>query len=261
VSKLSYRSGSVARCFIFAVSVSIALAACSGPAAEREPSLEFIEVVTGDADPQTPLPLFVGIHGFGGAPESFSQFFVEHVTFPARFAFARGPVAQGTGFSWFPISWKTGADDFAEKFQESTEQVAQLGRWLARNRPTVGEPVVFGFSQGGMLSFAIAGSKDPGFRAAVPISGFLPRELWPEEIDDAISVRAYHGSADTMISAADARATAEHFQSLGVPVEVIVYEGVGHSISRQMGEDILASLRMLGANPSGTGLPSVATER
>ena len=116
MSNLSYRSFSVARCFIVAVTVSIALAACSGPGAEREPSLEFIEVVTGDADPQTPLPLFIGIHGFGGAPESFSQFFVEHVTFPARFAFARGPVAQGTGFSWFPISWKTGADDFYFNF-------------------------------------------------------------------------------------------------------------------------------------------------
>lgn len=242
--------------------VAIALFAwgCTESGERSSARLEFVEVVTGEADPASPLPLFVGIHGLGDTPERFSTFFFERVTFPARFVFLRGPDEHGDGFSWFPISRSPGVSDYTTELLESAGRIGATAQSLAHEYPTLGKPVVFGFSQGGMLSFALAANDRSGFRAAVPIAGFLPEPLLPDEIDEPISVRAYHGADDRLISAADARASVEHLKSLGAPADIVVYEGVGHSMSRQMGDDILAAFQLLAANPLGRGKPDAVSD-
>jgi phospholipase/carboxylesterase len=242
------------------VAVSLFAWACTGSGEPGAPRLEFVEVVTGEADPATPLPLFVGVHGFGDTPERFSTFFSERVAFPARFVFLRAPDAHGDGFSWFPIRQSPLEDGYTAELLESADRIAATARSVAEEFPTLGEPVVFGFSQGGMLSFALAANGGSGFRAAVPIAGFLPEALRSDEVGEPIPVRAYHGADDRLIPAADARATVEYFKSVGAPAEVVVYDDVGHSMSRQMGDDILAALRLLAANPLGSGKPETATE-
>jgi phospholipase/carboxylesterase len=242
------------------LAISVFAWGCADSGEPTPVRLEFVEVVTGEADPQSPLPLFVGIHGLGDTPERFSTFFSERVAFPARFVFLRGPDAHGDGFSWFPISRSPGASDYTDELLESAGRIAATAGSLAAEYPTLGKPVVFGFSQGGMLSFALAAGDRSGFRAAVPIAGFLPEPLRPDEISDPVPVRAYHGADDRLIAAADARSSVEHLRSLGAPADIVVYEGVGHSMSRQMGDDILAALRLLAANPLGRGKPDAVSD-
>jgi phospholipase/carboxylesterase len=116
--------------------------------------------------------------------------------------------------------------------------------------------IVTGFSQGAMLSFALATSSSLSVSAAVPVSGRLPRSKWPEA--RAIGglpprIVALHGESDAMIPIADDRALIAHMQSIGFPAEIRTYPNTGHEITPAMQRDLLDTIatmsKELGCTP------------
>src|SRR4029079_16314755 len=75
-------------------------------------------------------------------------------------------------------------------------------------RPTRGRPVVMGFSQGGMLTWAVAVGHPRAIAAAFPVAGFLFPEIVEKTRVDVVAtppIVAFHGAADPLVSVDDER--------------------------------------------------------
>lgn len=208
------------------------------PAAE---ALEYVEVVVGDAPPDTALPLYIGIHGLGDRPEIFGRTFFAEFPIAARFVFPRAPVAHGGGFSWFeiPSTISVSESRIGDGVRAAGDRVAALIEDLAGGSPT--RPVVFGYSQGGMIAFYLAAERSDLVAAAVPISGFLPNG--GRSKGTPADVFAYHGSRDELVPVSAARASIESLRARGGRAELVEDPNVGHAISlalvRQVSEKLV----------------------
>jgi len=202
--------------------------------------------VTGGADASQPLPLILVMHGLGDRPESFTSWQRE-ITAQARVYSLRGPKAHGQGFSWFdPASRGGGPVDAAALgpgVREAAERViANLDRLVAR-KPTRGKPVVTGFSQGGMVSFALAALAPGRVSASLPIGGVLPTAIEPAPPPPSPPLLlAFHGAADPRVPVELARTSTGRFQQRGWSAELREYPGVGHSIGPDERRDLMRAL-------------------
>ncbi len=226
------------------------------PAARQAAGIVYEELVTGGARADDVLPLVVAIHGLGDRPSAFAGIFAGWST-QARVAVLRGFDAYGDGWSWFP--YRDGDDaGNAEGIRRAAERVAPAIAAIARDRPTRGRPVVTGFSQGGMLSFAIAAAHPELVVAAFPMSGFLPPALVPASKRDAAAlpwVVALHGDADPRVPVDEARRSVAALQRLGYRAELRVFPGVGHAVP------LAERTELLGLARHGDGAARIKVEQ
>lgn len=187
-------------------------------------------------------PVVVALHGRGDHPARFVRLASEwadvaHVVVPAATS------SYGSGFSWFHIRARQDDASLAAAVDEAARRVVQL---VNRRRPSGTPIVVTGFSQGGMLSFALATRPTPVVDGAVPMGGFLPRGLWPDAMPEgAPPIFAVHGEADKVIPVEAPRATVAHLQSLGWKVSLETTPGVGHSLDAGMRQRVDGELRRM----------------
>lgn len=198
--------------------------------------LEFLELVTPGASRTDKLPMFIIIHGMGDKPSSG---WIDGFDFgrPARVIMPRALEPYHGGFSWFAYRARDNAPDaLARGIAHAAERISALLQVLPAQRPTEGRPIVLGFSQGGMLSFALALRYPERLRFALPISGILPEPLWPKSGPKGarIPIRALHGTADDLVPYAPARELVQHLSALGYDASLEAFEGAGHTIDARM---------------------------
>ena len=207
-----------------------------GAAAKQTPLLDYVEVVTGGAAKDARLPLVIAVHGLGDRPEAFVRLF-ERLPLPARVVAPRGKRPWGRGHTWFALAREEGRDR-AVDMRDSANRLAHLAATLRVSRPTVGKPVITGFSQGGMLSFLACAEHPEQFAACVPVAGLLPSAMQPKarqpktKHPSAPPVFALHGAADDRLPVAGARATVRAFKAAGRPAELTEFPKVRHRIPR-----------------------------
>jgi len=180
-------------------------------------------------------PLVVALHGMGGSPEGIAPLFDD---FPvaAEIALPRGLVIRDDGWAWFP--WDSTTTD-AQLAQAIADADAKL--WPEIVAHAHGRPIIVtGFSQGGMMAYALAARHPAEIVAAFPISGWLPRALWPRA--KAAPVYALHGDSDDVIPVEYARATVAAFRAAGGTAELHELPGVAHRWW-PMRDDVIAHLR------------------
>lgn len=219
-------------------------------ATTEEPApLEYIEIVTAGADPREDLPLILVVHGLGDRPEHFIRVF-EDFPVPARVVAARGPLPRGRGQSWFPIRFPVQPDDPAmiEGIRDSSAKLAALARWLTRRRPIVGRPIITGFSQGGILSFAVALHHPDAVSAAVPVAGALPPALWspapmPPGTGHLPPIRALHGEADRVVPYLAAQGLVLGLRAGGRDATMQSFPGVAHRIPPELRRAVFAAIQ------------------
>lgn len=208
--------------------------ASAAKASDTEAPLEYEEIITGRLPSSAPLPMVVAIHGLGDAPERFQKIF-EFFNVPARIILPRAPVAHGPGFSWFPVG--NGVKDVSEEtlagIRRSARRVAELAERLRAEKPTLGKPIITGFSQGGILSFAVALHHGADVDSVLPIAGALPTELWRSGSTHMPVVRAFHGGLDRRIPMSEARALVDRLKDDGADASLQVFK-VGHRVSGAM---------------------------
>lgn len=229
--------------------VLVAASVAGSPAAavelqrEATSGLEYLEIVTGGGLATDPLPVVVAIHGLGDRPESF-RLLLDDLPTKARVILPRGPMPHGEdGFSWFDFHTddEEGARRLGEGVRSAAARVADLMVALAAEHGGPTRGVVCGFSQGGMLSFAVAATRPDLVAVAVPVSGYLPTALWPAERPKTRPlprILALHGEADRLISAESSRWSVEALRSNGFDTSLRTWPGVGHA----MVPDIRAAL-------------------
>ena len=207
-------------------------AACAEPVT---PPLEVMVKLTGGARGPAALPLVIGIHGLGDQPENFSKGFAPAI--PARLVFLRAPHPYGSGFSWFDK-----LDDPVE-LRRSGELVVASIRSLLETHAVKGRPVVFGYSQGGILTLWMAAHHPELVSHAIAVAGFLPEASWPTAAADRTEVHAFNGTADRRIPFARAFETVQAFSKLpGYRAEIQDYPDLGHALSFAAWEDVSRAL-------------------
>ena len=203
----------------------------SWPRTSNYEGVEIIELFPQDADETSPL--IVAIHGMGDRPDRWVD---DWRTFPARvqIALPRAFDAYGPGFSWF--QFKDGMTD--EQFGAEVG-AAETRLWkgiakLAGKR----HPIITGFSQGGILSFAMAARHAVEVLHAFPVAGACPGPLLPQNKAHAAPISAFHGTADRVLDVKWGREAVHAFAEQGNQAVLREYEGVGHTITSQIQKDV-----------------------
>ena len=212
----------------------------------RAGNLEYVELMTGGARTTDRVPLVVGLHGLGDRPRAFAGLF-RGFDKPARLVLLRAPTPYSRGFAWW--RFRPGRPDSAERaagIRSAATEVARAIRDLLSKKPVRGLPVVTGFSQGGMLSFALAALHPEVTGTAIPISGGLPSQLWPAPAQAARRlppVHALHGDADALVPIGPARKTVEQLRGAGFDATLKEFSGVEHRVPTPVRQELF---RLLG---------------
>jgi phospholipase/carboxylesterase len=202
--------------------------------------IRYLEVFSANARADAALPIIVAIHGLGDTPENFSAFFAD-LPFPARIILPRGLDAYdgsfGTGWSWYPTRAR---DKDVVKLEQgisraSSAIAAGLAHLLATLPKKQQRVIVTGFSQGGMLSYALAAAHPELVHTAIPVSGLLPPGLWPNVTDAKnVHIVGLHGVDDKAVRIDPARETVKNLVQRGFSAELREFPGVGHQITPEM---------------------------
>ncbi|MFN2425967.1 MAG: alpha/beta hydrolase [Candidatus Binatia bacterium] len=210
--------------------------------------LQYLEIVTGGAAADDPLPVVVAIHGLGDRPESF-RLLLDDLPARARVVVPRAPMPHGAdGFSWFEFRASDGGEgeeQLVEGIRLATGRLARLLASLAKRHEGPARTVVCGFSQGGMLSFALASSHPEFVAAAIPVSGYLPSAMWPAERPKTRplpKILSLHGENDPLISVQWARWTVEALRINGFDANLRSWSGVGHAMVPEVRATLVASV-------------------
>lgn len=224
------------------------------------PPVQAFHVFTGGAQEGDAVPIVIAIHGLGDRPEIFWKLFQG---FPGRahFVVPSGGIQWGAGLGWWPIAGPIDKARIAPGLSAAAGRLSRAIRGWQNESPTAGKPIVTGFSQGGMLSFALAVKYPNLIGEAVPVSGFLPPEmvplLWPAGAA-APKIVVLHGDADPVVPYALAPRSVQSLRALGLDVELRAYPGVVHSVSEEMRKDLFAALEAALARAAKSRSPAGA---
>jgi phospholipase/carboxylesterase len=222
----------------------VPLAAAARPT--RAEPLPYLEIVTGGAAAGAELPLIVALHGRGDTAEGFAPLFRD-LPARARVVILRPPHVWDGGQAWFVGAWahpdKRRA--IAAELLAHADRVVATAEAVRAARPTRGRPVVMGFSQGGMLAWAIAVSHPRAFSAVFPVAGFLfPEMLDGRRVDAAAMppIVAFHGDADPVVSIDEDRMGVRLLAQRGVNADLRVTPGLGHTIAPALRQELFAQM-------------------
>lgn len=139
------------------------------------------------------------------------------------------------GFQWFPIPWMDGSTEEAvvASLETSSQDLNEfLDMVLEAEGLTADRLILFGFSQGTMMSLHVAPRRDA---AVAGVAGFSGRLLGPEHLQDEIRskppVLLLHGDQDDVVPPESLPAAAEALQSAGVDVYAHIMKGTAHGIA------------------------------
>lgn len=193
--------------------------------------LHVTEIVTANGDPKQRLPLVIALHGLGDRGSSYVSLFTG-LPVAVRVVALDGPLPQGTGFSWFTRG--ATIEQAGPGLVTASARVAEAITQLRQNRPTVGEPIVTGFSQGAALSYAVATRHPEVVGLAIPIGGWLPKDAWPKAFGPKKPViLGLHGLDDTRVPVDSARELMEELSRNGYDAQLVVEPDVAHAVSRK----------------------------
>lgn len=208
-------------------------------------------------------PLLVMLHGYGShAGDLFGL--VPHL--PERFVVAsvEGLEPAGPGWAWFPLGVDSQTGDLTRDPAHVEAATASLLTWCDEQRslnPDIQGIHVLGFSQGGAMSLELIRRRPRDFVSATVLAGFaLPAESETLRAADTemslVSPPVFWGRDpnDPVISRDIIAFTAEWLPA-HADLEAREYQGVGHGISLDEVEDVVAFLDRVAGRPNLVGAP------
>ena len=198
----------------------------------REPKIK-----NPDASGKNPLLLL--LHGYGSNEEDLFSFASE---LPDHYYVisARAPYdLQYGSYAWYAIDFDADEKKFSDLNQarNSRDVIANFIDELVANYPIDANNVtLIGFSQGCILSYAVALSYPEKIQRVVAMSGYFNTEIAKEGFENNdfsnLTFFASHGSVDQVIPVDWARKAKPLLDSLGIKYVYKEYP-IGHGISPQ----------------------------
>ncbi len=140
------------------------------------------------------------------------------------------------GFQWFPIPWIDGSseEEAARGMAAAVEDLNAFLDALMVDEDVLPEQVVlFGFSQGTMMSLHVAPRREDPVAGIVAFSGrLLEPELLTDEVVSRMPILLVHGDADDVVPPQSLPQAAEALQAAGFQeVYAHIMKGTGHGIA------------------------------
>lgn len=184
-------------------------------------------------------PLLLLLHGYGSNEEDLFSFAPE---LPDEYyvVSARAPYnLRPYGHAWYAINFDADENKFSDNDQarESRDLIARLINELVSDLPIDFQDVtLIGFSQGTILSYAVALSYPEKIKNVVALSGYLNPDLlvsgYEKKDFSHLKMFASHGTVDQVIPVEWARKAPDALKSLGIDVTYKEYP-IGHGVSPQ----------------------------
>lgn len=184
-------------------------------------------------------PLLLLLHGYGSNEEDLFSFATE---LPDEYYIvsARAPYDMQYGaYAWYAINFDADENKFSDHEQAkiSRDLIAQFIDELIQTYPIEPKNITLvGFSQGAILSYAIALSHPDKVQRVVALSGYVSEPILEENYlrNDLSKLKIFHshGTADQVIPVEWARKTKPFLEKLGVNSNYKEYP-VGHGVAPQ----------------------------
>lgn len=188
-------------------------------------------------------PLLLLLHGYGSNAEDLFSFTNE---LPDEYyvVSAQAPYdLQYGSYAWYAINFDADQNKFSdnEQAKSSRELIAGFIDELLLNYPIDAKAVsLLGFSQGAILSYAIALSHPEKINKVIALSGYVNDEIFEENYRNndlsKLKIFASHGVVDQVIPVTWARNTTPFLDALGIDSIYKEYP-IGHGISPQIFTD------------------------
>ena len=184
-------------------------------------------------------PLLLLLHGYGSNEEDLFSFASE---LPEEYfvVSARAPYDMMYGsYAWYAINFDADENKFSDIGQAklSRDLIAKFIDELIENYPIDAKKVtLIGFSQGSILSYAVALSYPEKVQRLVAMSGYLNTEIAVDGFENNnfsdLKIYASHGAVDQVIPVEWARKTPAILENLGINCVYKEYP-IGHGVSPQ----------------------------
>ena len=184
-------------------------------------------------------PLLLLLHGYGSNEEDLFSFASE---LPEEYyvVSVRAPYELGFGsYAWYAINFDADENKFSDvpQAQQSRDLIAIFIDELVANYPIDATKItLIGFSQGTILSYAIALSYPEKIQRVVAMSGYLNTEMALPNFENNdfshLKIFASHGTVDQVVPVDWARKAAPTLTKLGIEVVYKEYP-IGHGVAPQ----------------------------
>jgi len=184
-------------------------------------------------------PAIVMLHGFGSDENDLFSFSSE---LPSEYAIIslRAPLQmQPFGNAWYTIYFDANNDKFSDDEQavESRELVVKcLDEIISTYKVDPKRITLLGFSQGTILSFAVALSYPEKVANVIGLSGYVNEAILKEGYESnnfkGLNIYTSHGSVDQVIPVEWARRSKPFFEKLNIPCSYSEFP-VGHGVAPQ----------------------------
>jgi phospholipase/carboxylesterase len=190
-------------------------------------------------------PLLLLLHGYGSNEEDLFSFAAqlpdEYYIVSARAPYALPP----HGNAWYAINFDAGMNKFSDNDQaiKSRDLIAAFINEVIANYPVDKDKVTLvGFSQGSILSYAVALTYPDKIQRVAALSGYLNMDIINKDFENTniakLKFFISHGVVDQVIPVDWARKAPEFLKALGIEQEYHEYP-VGHGVAPQNFYDLL----------------------
>ena len=184
-------------------------------------------------------PLLVMLHGYGSDENDLFSFASE-LPEELLIVSAKAPYKmQPFGHAWYAINFDAEKGKWSdnEQAKASVDLIAKFIDEIVSTYDVDAKNVtLLGFSQGSILSYAVALTYPSKIRNIIALSGYINRDILPKHLDknDLAHLDFYcsHGSMDQVIPPNWARQTKTFLDSLGLKNNYAEFP-VGHGVSPQ----------------------------
>ncbi len=204
------------------------------------PSLHTVEFSTGTPHLSKDAPTIIAIHGLGDTAQNFSRVF-RRAPIDAHWVIPQAPTPYGRGYSWFPVRVPLDPqENLAPGVETAAQQLDALIGLFQSRRAMTGPLIVTGFSQGGVLSFALAVRNGHPISASIPIAGALPIRTPVNR--KTVPVVAIHGDQDRIVPIMSGAKAVRRIQEAGGQATLITIPNVGHRIPIEVRQAVLEAI-------------------
>ncbi len=184
-------------------------------------------------------PAIIMLHGYGSDENDLFSFAEE---IPDKFAVIslKAPIAlQPYGNAWYTIYFENNGGKFSDDKQAIVARdlvVKTINEAIEKYKLDSKNITLLGFSQGTILSFAIALSYPELIKNVIGLSGYINSEILKKDYQNndfsTLSVYTSHGSVDQVIPVDWARKTKPFLVNLGIDCTYSEFP-VGHGVAPQ----------------------------
>jgi len=190
-------------------------------------------------------PLIVAIHGYGDHMGAYVGTAARLCPEGAIGLYPESPFPfeneGNVGWTWW--LWADSASGLSQqstKGQSINWILSCIGRVKAKYRVDTNAVFLYGFSQGGMLTYEIGVRYPRLFRGLIPAGGLLDYKFDSLHQFDTLCrrlpLRALHGAYDSLVEFGADQASVDTLKNRGMPAELLRYP-TGHELTQEMFED------------------------